>query len=131
MALFALAHLLPSGRSYIDAVRAELAARQEALFEPLGIAPPGGDDTGYYALLDLLSIVRARHGDEAAERVATTAAPWSIATRLAGEHGVIVLPGQLFDADSWDVRVSTASLALGEPLTLRAALAAVLDDAAR
>jgi hypothetical protein len=30
--------------------------------------------------------------------------------RLAREHGVVVLPGRLFDAASWDVRASTASL---------------------
>lgn len=130
MALFALAHLLPSGRAYIDAVRAELAARQDALFGPLGIAPPGGDDTGYYALIDLLAVVRARHGDAATERVTSSTDPWSLATRLAGEHGVIVLPGQLFDADSWDVRVSAASLDADELRTVGTALAAVLDAAA-
>jgi aspartate 4-decarboxylase len=130
MALFALAHLLPSGRAYIDAVRKELVARQDALFEPLGIAPPGGDDTGYYALIDLLAVVRARQGDAAAERVSVTTDPWTLATGLAG-HGVIVLPGQLFDADSWDVRVSAASLDVDELRAVGRALAAVLDDAAR
>jgi aspartate 4-decarboxylase len=131
MALFALAHLLPSGRAYIDAVRKELVARQDALFEPLGIAPPGGDDTGYYALIDLLAVVRARQGDAAAERVSVTTDPWTLATGLAAGHGVIVLPGQLFDADSWDVRVSAASLDVDELRAVGRALAAVLDDAAR
>ena len=30
--------------------------------------------------------------------------------RLASEHGVVVLPGVLFGAAGWDVRVSLASL---------------------
>ena len=130
MALFTLAHLLPSGRAYMDGVRAELAARQDALFGALGIEPTGGDDTGYYALIDLLAVVRARHGEEAAARVADRTDPWSVATRLAAEHGVVVLPGQLFDADSWDVRISAASLDADELRTVGAALAAVLDETA-
>ena len=131
MALFSLAFLLPSGRSYLDGVRAELATREAALLEPLGIASPGGDDTGYYALLDLLAIVAHRHGDAAADRLAATSDPWDLALRLASEHGVVVLPGQLFDAESWDVRISVASLDADELRSVGTALAAVLDEAVR
>ena len=131
MALFALAHLLPSGRAYMDGVRAELAAREDALFGALGVEPAGGDDTSYYALIDLLAVVRARVGADAAAGVAARTDPWALALRLASEHGVVVLPGQLFDADSWDVRISVASLDTDELRAVGAALASVLDEAAR
>ena len=101
------------------------------LLEPLGIAPPGGDDTGYYALLDLLAIVRHRHGDDAADQRRRHLRPVGARPAAGVEHGVVVLPGQLFDAESWDVRVSVASLDADELRAVGTALAAVLDEAVR
>jgi aspartate 4-decarboxylase len=128
MALFALAYLLPSGAPYIAGTRAELARRLDALLAPLGVPAPGGQDSMYYALVDLLAVARARHGDEGAARLLERMQPAEVPLRLAREHGVVVLPGQIFDAESWDVRVSLASLTAEELATVGAAVAAVLDD---
>ncbi|HEY6532202.1 MAG TPA: bifunctional aspartate transaminase/aspartate 4-decarboxylase, partial [Acidimicrobiales bacterium] len=129
MGLFSLFHLLPSGQDYIRGVRAELAEREQTLIEPLGVAAPGGQDSLYYALVDLRAVVRALHGD-AADAVIDRFDPTEIARRLAADHGVIVLPGQLFDAESWDVRVSLASLTLDELRQVGLAMRAVVDQVA-
>ncbi len=110
MALFALASLMPAGAPYTAALRAELARRLDALLTPLGVPAPGGQDSMYYALVDLLAVCRARHGDDVAAWLAANVRPEQVALHLAREHSVVVLPGQIYDADSWDVRVSLASL---------------------
>lgn len=127
MAFFALAYLLPSGRPYIEATRAELAARDEALRAPLGIPSPGGQDSMYYALIDLLQVTEALSGAQAVERLVSRCSPPDVSLRLARDHGVIVLPGQLYGAHSWDIRVSLASLTVEELGAVGSALASVLD----
>jgi len=127
MALFALAYLLPSGNPYIEGTRAELASRLDALMTPLGVPAPGGQDSMYYALVDLLAVARARRGDAFATWLQEHWQPAELSLRLAREHGVVVLPGQLFDAESWDVRVSLASLTIEELSVVGASLVAVLD----
>jgi aspartate 4-decarboxylase len=126
MGLFALSHLVPNGQHYIQETRAELARRLDALLTPLALAPPGGLDSMYYALVDLLAVARARHGDDAADRLAATNEPTSIALRLAEEHGVVVLPGQLFDSDPWDIRISLASLSAEQLSQVGHAIASVV-----
>jgi aspartate 4-decarboxylase len=124
MALFALSSLLPSGAPYVNATRAELAARERALLEPLGVSAPGGQDSNYYCLIDILEVATAQRGDAFAQRFEAEVDPAEFALRLAHDHGVVVLPGRIFDAQSWDVRVSLASLTVAE---LAAVSAAVLD----
>jgi len=41
---------------------------------------------------------------------------------------VIVLPGQIFDSESWDVRVSMASLTAPELTAIGGAIVEVLDS---
>lgn len=130
MALFAIASLLPTGAAYVAATREELRRRINELLGPLGIDPPGGQDSHYYALLDVLHIARERHGETIAGALAATIDPIDVAMRLARDHGVIVLPGQLFDADSWDVRVSLASLTSAQVSAVGVALATVVDELA-
>lgn len=126
MALFAMAYLLPSGRRYVAATRAELAA----LLGPLGVPAPGGQDSMYYALIDVLQVVTARRGGPYAAWLSANVRPEDVPLRLARQHGVIVLPGQIFDSESWDVRVSLASLTVDELVTVGEALVTVLDDIA-
>jgi aspartate 4-decarboxylase len=130
MALFALAYLLPTGRSYIEATRAELAARDAALRAPLMIEPPGGQDSMYYALVDLLQVTEALCGGDGVDRLMSSQTPTTVPLRLAAQHGVIVLPGQLYGAHSWDVRVSLASLTVDELSRVGTALASVLVELA-
>jgi len=130
MAFFALAYLMPSGLTYIEATRAELAARDAALRAPLAIPTPGGQDSMYYALVDLLQVTEALCGPAAVELLVANQTPTAVPLRLAKEHGVIVLPGQLYGAHSWDVRVSLASLTVDELSRVGTALAAVLVDMA-
>jgi aspartate 4-decarboxylase len=130
MVLFALAYLMPSGRSYIDATRAELAARDRALRAPLQVPSPGGQDSMYYALVDLAQVTEALCGAAGVERLLAGVTPTAVPLRLAAEHGVIVLPGQLYGAHSWDVRVSLASLTVDELGRVGEALASVLVELA-
>lgn len=127
MALFALTSLVPWGVEYCAATRAELATRLDALLGPLGIPPAGGHDSMYYALVDLLAVVRVRHGEAAARAMADRVRPETVAHRLADEHGVIVLPGAFFDAASWDVRISLASLPADDLREVGTAIASTLD----
>ncbi|MET0826556.1 MAG: bifunctional aspartate transaminase/aspartate 4-decarboxylase [Acidimicrobiales bacterium] len=130
MCLFSLAYLLPWGRTYLSAVHTELADRLEALLEPIAAHAPGGPDSLYYALVDVMAAIRHQHGDEVADRVAEEMEPSQLAMKLADEHGVVVLPGQLFDAETWDVRVSLASLTVDDLRVVGQKLAAVIDDLA-
>ena len=126
MALFALAYLLPSGATYVAGTRTELAARLDALLGPLGVPAPGGQDSMYYALVDVLQVAAAQRGERFASWLGTHVAPADVPLRLAREHGVVVLPGQIFDAESWDVRVSLASLTTAELTAVADALVTVL-----
>jgi aspartate 4-decarboxylase len=128
MALFALAYLMPSGSGYVHGTRAELATRLDALMAPLGIAAPGGQDSLYYALIDLLAVAHARGGLALAEHLAEHVEPAEIPMRLARERGVVVLPGQIFDSESWDVRVSMASLTAPELTAIGHAIVEVVDS---
>jgi aspartate 4-decarboxylase len=128
MAFFALAYLMPTGSAYVQGTRAELATRLDALMAPLGIAAPGGQDSLYYALIDLLAVAQARGGLALAEHLAEHVEPAEIPMRLAKEQGVIVLPGQIFDSESWDVRVSMASLTAPELTAIGSAIVEVLDS---
>src|SRR5262249_46772890 len=114
MALFALAYLLPSGSAYVQGTRVELATRLDALLAPLGVPAPGGQASMYHALVDILAVAAARRGDRFATWLAEHTEPAELPLRLAREHGVVVLPGQIFDAESWDVRISLASLTAPE-----------------
>ena len=129
MALFALSYLLPRGRAYIDATRAELAGRLEALITPLGIPAEGGQDSFYYALIDLLEVAEAQRGPDFARRLKESVRPEDLAMRLASEHGVVVLPGVLFGAAGWDVRVSLASLSADQLRAVGEAIVSVLTSA--
>ena len=96
MALFALAHLMPGGAAHRAAVRAELSARHHALLAPLGVDPPGGADAQYYALIDLVRVVTARHGADAMTALADRTDPGDVPMLLARDHGVVVMPGAGF-----------------------------------
>jgi aspartate 4-decarboxylase len=126
MVLFALAHLLPSGATYTRGTRAELASRLDALLAPLGVAAPTGPDSPYYALVDVVAVARAHLGRSAAAALVARVRPEEVPLRLAREHGVVVLPGVIFGADPWQVRVSLASLTAPELGAVGAALVAVL-----
>ena len=95
---------------------------------PLGIAAPGGQDSLYYALIDLLAVAQARGGSALAEHLAEHVEPSEIPMRLAKERGVIVLPGQIFESESWDVRVSMASLTAPELTAIGTAIVEVIDS---
>ncbi|MPY92083.1 MAG: bifunctional aspartate transaminase/aspartate 4-decarboxylase [Acidimicrobiia bacterium] len=127
MAMFALALVMPSGREYFERTRAQLRHRLDALFGPLGLHEPGGRDSFYYALVDLLAVAANRRGAGFATWLAEHVDPASIVLRLAAEHGVVVLPGQVFGAPQWDVRLSLASLDAGQLGAVAAALLAVID----
>lgn len=129
MGLFALAHLMPDGARHAATLRAELGRRHAALLAPLGVPPAGGQDSQYYALVDLLSVARVRHGADGADRLHALD-PSELAVRLADAHGVVVLPGAGFDAASWDVRVCLAALPASDLRRIGEAIVTVLDELA-
>ncbi|NQY56161.1 MAG: bifunctional aspartate transaminase/aspartate 4-decarboxylase [Ilumatobacteraceae bacterium] len=110
MALFALSYLMPHGHDGIAAIHDELTHRERALFDPLGIDPPTGTGSAYYALVDLRAVATSRLGEPAGDRLVGSIDPGDILRRVAAEHGVVVLPGAIFGADPWEARVSLASL---------------------
>ena len=127
MTFFELAFLMPGGNAYVAATRRELASRMDALMGALGIAPPGGTDSMYYAIVDVLAVARSRRGDALADRWAAEVDPEIVALTLASDHGVIVQPGASFRSDPWDVRLSLASLTADDAAAVGRAVVAVVD----
>ncbi|GAA1834363.1 aspartate 4-decarboxylase [Pseudonocardia ailaonensis] len=130
MALFALSHLLPGSEEHTAALRTELRARAEALLEPLDLALPGGQDSLYYALVDLEAVARVRHGEDGAKRLHAVD-PAEVPVLLARDHGVVVLPGAGFGAPTWDVRVCVAALPTEQLREVGEAIAQVVDQLSR
>ena len=110
MTLFELAYLMPEGAHYVEGARAQLQARLDALYAGLGVPSPGGKDSHYYGMVDIMTVARARHGEALVERIRGTMAPEDVALRLAADSGVIVQTGPSFQGDPWDVRLSLASI---------------------
>ncbi len=128
MGLFALTFLLPHGGAYAAATREELASRLDALHDALGTRPPGGDDSRYYALLDVLDVARTRFGADAADRLVAEVPAEEVALRLARDHGVVVQPGPMFHSQAWDLRVCLAALPRDDLVVLGHAVVSVLTD---
>ncbi|WP_111767743.1 bifunctional aspartate transaminase/aspartate 4-decarboxylase [Nakamurella deserti] len=127
MTFFELAFLMPGGDAYVQATRRELARRMDALMGAFGVAPPGGTDSMYYAIVDVLAVARARRGDAFADRLEAEVDPGAVALRLATDHGVIVQPGSSFRAAPWDLRLSLASLTAADAAAVGTAVLAVVD----
>ncbi len=128
MGLFALTFLLPRGAEYAGATRDELGRRLDALYEALGVEPPGGDDSRYYALVDVLEVARRRVGVEAADRLRAGFPAEEVPLRLARGHGIIVQPGPMFHSQAWDLRVCLTALPTEDLVTLGRAVVSVVDD---
>ncbi len=129
MALFALSYVMPHGHDGVADIHRELVLREQALYEPLGIQPPAGTESAYYALVDLRAAATALLGPSAGSRLVATAEPDDLILRMAAEHGVVVLPGGFFGGDPWEVRVSLASLPVEAIGDIGRAIAAVLGGA--
>jgi aspartate 4-decarboxylase len=127
MTLFELAFLMPEGAHYVEGVRAKLHSRLTALYEGLGIAPPGGKDSHYYGTVDVMMLARDRHGEDAAARLRRAIAPEEVAIRLAADSGVVVQTGPSFQGDPWDVRLSLASINEDEAAQVARALVELVD----
>lgn len=131
MGFFALAYLMPTGRDYINAIHQELAAREAALFGPLGLQAPGEQESMYYALIDLQDAMTVAHGTAATRTMIDSVDALDVTHALAQDHGIVVQPGQIFDAESWDIRISLASLTVDELGRVGRAIKSVLDRIAR
>jgi aspartate 4-decarboxylase len=127
MTLFELAFLMPEGAHYVHGVRAKLQGRLTALYDVLGVSAPGGSESHYYGMVDVLRLARARHGDEVAERLERAIAPEQVALGLAADFGVIVQTGPSFQGDPWDVRLSLASITEDEARQVAQAFVELVD----
>jgi aspartate 4-decarboxylase len=88
--------------------------------------PDGGHDGGYYALIDLRHVIRSVVDLERVAAVEDQLDPVDIVRGIAADHGVVVTPGAAFDADSWDIRVSVASVTRDEAAIIGAAIVATI-----
>jgi aspartate 4-decarboxylase len=127
MTLFELAYLMPEGAAYLEGTRAILRERLDALYAGLGIPSPGGTDSNYYGMVNLLAVARGRHGDDLAERIRGTMAPAEVALRLAADSGVIVQTGPSFQGDPWDLRLSLASITTDQAGRIAEAVVALVE----
>jgi aspartate 4-decarboxylase len=110
MTFFELAYLMPEGAHYVVGVRRKLQARLDALYAGLGFPSPGGEESHYYGMVDVMTVARTRYGEALVERIRRAMAPEEVALRLAAEFGVVVQGGPSFQGDPWDVRLSLASI---------------------
>ena len=99
MALFALAYLMPSG----SGLRARHARRagdppRRPAWRRSASPRPAVRTACTTPSSTLLAVAHARGGLALAEHLAEHVEPAEIPMRLAREHGVVVLPGQIFDA---------------------------------
>ena len=128
MALFALAYLMPSGARLRPRRRAPSWPAASTPCSPRSACPHRAARTACTTPSSTCSpSPAARRGDEFADWLAAHVRPEQVPLQLAREHGVVVLPGQIFDAESWDVRVSLASLTAAELTAVGEAIVAVLD----
>ena len=88
---------------------------------------PGGQDSFYYALSTCSRSPRRSAAPRLRPPPGGELAARGVALRLAREHGVVVLPGVIFGAAGWDVRVSLASLDADQLRAVGEAIVAVLD----
>jgi len=127
MTLFELAFLMPEGAHYVEGARAKLLSRLTALYDGLGLTPPGGKDSHYYGMVDVMNLAAARHGEETAARLRRDIAPEDVALRLAADSGVVVQTGPSFQGDPWDVRLSLASITEDEAAHVAQAFVELVD----
>ncbi|HEU5000782.1 MAG TPA: bifunctional aspartate transaminase/aspartate 4-decarboxylase [Lapillicoccus sp.] len=127
MTLFELAFLMPEGAHYVEGVRGKLQSRLDALYDGLGLTPPGGSDSHYYGMVDVMTLATARHGEEVAARLRRAVTPEDVALRLAADSGVVVQTGPSFQGDPWDVRLSLASITEEEAAQVARAFVELVD----
>lgn len=127
MTLFELAYLMPEGRHYVEGVRATMRARLDALYAGLGVPSPGGKDSHYYGMVDIMTVARVRHGEGLVERITAAMAPEEVALRLAADFGVVVQTGPSFQGNPWDVRLSLASITEDQAGEIAKALVSLVD----
>ena len=111
MLLFALFALMDEKDAYKAAVKKMIRSRKKALFRELGV--PMTDDANsvdYYTLIDLEEVSVSLYGREFADWVRATQNPIEVLFRVAAETGVVLLPGQGFDAIRPAARASLANL---------------------
>jgi aspartate 4-decarboxylase len=111
MAFFCLVSLMDETDAYRNAIKRVIHRRHAALYQELGL-PVANDPngTGYYALLDLEQMATEMHGAPFAKWILAKKEPLEMLFRLAGEGGVVLLPGEGFGALHPSARVSLANL---------------------
>jgi aspartate 4-decarboxylase len=128
MCLFSLFELMDTKSTYQAAIRDVLKERWSALYTALGRPVPDGPKlTRYYALIDLLELARATHGERFA---AWLEKKWPLAflIRLAERRAAVCLPGAGFAGPEWSLRVALANVKKDECAAVGKSILAVLDD---
>jgi aspartate 4-decarboxylase len=128
MCLFSLFELMDTRSRYQATIRGVLKERWVALYQALGRpAPDGPKLTRYYALIDLLELARAAHGERFA---AWLEKRWPLAflIRLAERRASVCLPGAGFAGPEWSLRVALANVKQDECAAVGKNILAVMDQ---
>jgi aspartate 4-decarboxylase len=94
MTLFELAYLMPEGAHYVEGARAS-CRRGSMRSTPVSASPaPGGDDSHYYGMVDIMTVAAHPARDELVERITRTMEPEEVALRLASTRASSSRPGR-------------------------------------
>jgi aspartate 4-decarboxylase len=129
MVLFSLFGLMDQAENYKTALKTVIRQREAALYRELGL--PHNEDPNavdYYTLVDLEAAARALYDDAFADWVMKTQNPTELLFRIAGETGVVLLPGSGFGARHPSGRASLANLNEYEYAAIGKALRELADE---
>jgi len=111
MVFFSLFELMDKKQIYKKAIHKILTERIRDLYKYLKMpAPAKKGHTYYYTMLNILEMAEKKHGKAFAKHLKDHIQPLEFLFRLAGDYGVVCLPGEGFAGPKWSLRVSLANL---------------------
>jgi aspartate 4-decarboxylase len=129
MVLFSLFSLMDEHDNYKATLKRVIRRRQAALYAELGIdAPQDENSVDYYTLLDLEKISEKLYGAEFASWLKTKFVANELLFRIAGETGIVLLPGRGFGTQHPSGRASLANLNEFEYASIGRALRRMADE---
>jgi aspartate 4-decarboxylase len=129
MALFALNGLMDRGHRYKNAAKELIRQRYQTLYRTMGVPEAHElNDVNYYTLIDLQEMGGRLYGAEFESWFIKSDLGIDFLFRLAGETGVVLLPGAGFEVVDTSARVSLANLTDNEYASIGRFTRKVLDE---
>ena len=130
MALMSLTHLVNEAEDpYIKLANETVRTRYTALMNALNLpADNGSNNAQYYALVDVMRIIKERYDGKFAEWVGQTRTEVDFLNDLAEKKGVVLMYGPGFNAPAGTVRISLANLNEDDYVEIARRLFELLDD---